>query len=157
MNAKAGHKFWGRRFLRGDEGSITVEFVVTFPLLLAALAFAFEFGRLFVAHHTLVNNVRSAERFLSRSDLSNDRISQAEEIVRTGSISGGTAPAWVESATVTITPAQTTFADTNFRLAGQVIRIEATVNFQFLIATFIGDERATVPITIVEDIRHVGD
>ena len=57
-------KYKPRRAFRHEDGSITVEFVVTFPLILAALAFSFEFGRLFIAHHTAVNNVRAAVRYL---------------------------------------------------------------------------------------------
>lgn len=152
-----GDRFSKRRFLRKEDGSITVEFVVTFPLILAALAFAFEFGRMFVAHHTLVNNVRSAERYLSRSDLSASRISEAEEIVRTGFPSGGSLPEWAQSIDVSITPAQSTFSDANYRTGGTVIRVDATANFQFLIANFFGDERAIIPIAVTEDIRHVGD
>lgn len=144
-------------FFRQENGSITVEMVVTFPLILAALAFSFEFGRMFVAHHTTVNNVRSAVRYLSRSDLSDTRLNEALQIVRTGIPSGGVAPEWVESADVQVFPAQSTFTDTNFRTNGQVIRIQATVNFRFMIATFMGDDRATIPIVVVEDIRHIGD
>ncbi len=156
MSASGGYQR-RRNFFRKEDGSITVEFVVTFPLILAALAFSFEFGRMFVAHHTIVNNVRSAVRYLSRSDLSAARQTEAEQIVRTGVPSGGAEPEWVESADIQIVPSQSTFTDANFRTGGQIVRVQATVNFRFLIATFIGDERATIPIVIVEDIRHIGD
>ncbi len=151
------HNTVHRRFLRRDDGSITVEFVITYPLILAALAFAFEFGRMFIAHHMLVNNVRSAERYLARSDLSTGRISEAEEIIRTGAPSGGDMPKWATSIDVVITPAQATFTDVNFREGSQVIRIDATMNFQPLIASFFGGANGTIPIAVIEDIRHVGE
>ncbi len=146
-----------RRFLMASDGSVTIETVVLFPMLLIALTFSFEFGRLFIAHHTTVNNVRSAVRYLSRSDLSATQQNQAEAIVRTGKPTGGTAPDWMTGATITITPAQSTFTDTDFRTGGQIIRIRAEVNFPVSLFGFINDQRSGIPITIVEDIRHIGD
>ncbi|GJL94635.1 MAG: hypothetical protein DHS20C05_10400 [Hyphococcus sp.] len=131
--------------------------MVLFPVILAALAFSFEFGRLFIAHHTTVNNVRAAVRYLSRSDLTAAQQDTARAIVRTGQPSGATAPDWMTGANITITPSQSTFSDTDFRTGGQVIRIQAEVNFPLSLFGFINDGRTGVPITIVEDIRHIGD
>src|SRR6185312_16209912 len=61
-----------RRFTKTDSGTATIEFVVAIPMFLAALAFAFEFGQIFLAHQGTVDNVRAAARYLSRVDLTND-------------------------------------------------------------------------------------
>jgi len=152
-----GGKARSKQFGRNEDGSITIEFVVTFPLILCALAFSFEFGRMFIAHHTLVNNVRSAERYLARSDLSATRIDEAEQIILTGFPSGGVQPPWIESDDIDIDTSASTFTDANFRKGGQVIRIEATINFQFLIANFLGGDNGTIPITVAEEIVYTGE
>lgn len=157
MTKRSGGIGKSNRFLRAADGAITIEFVVMFPLIIAALAFAFELGRVIIAHHTVVNNVRSAVRYLSRSDLSDARIEQARQIVRTGKPSGGAEPAWMSGATVTVTPAQSTFSDADFRVSGQVSRIQASVPVPLLIFSFLGNDSASIPITIVEDMRHIGD
>ena len=142
------------------------------PVILSALAFAFEFGRLMIAHHTTSNNVRAAVRYLSRADLdlvtnSGSAVRTAtDNIIRTGQASGGALPGWVDGAsdiTINVTPAQSTFSDTNFRENGQVLRVATTVNFRFLIFRFLNiyndatPQGGFVPIVIVEDIRHIGD
>ena len=153
-------KYKPRRAFRHEDGSITVEFVVTFPLILAALAFSFEFGRLFIAHHTAVNNVRAAVRYLSRSNLDASNLQVAQNIVRTGLAAGGGLPPWVDSSedvSVQITPADSTFSDDNFRVSGQTIRIQTTVNYHVSIASFLGLGGNDIPIIITEDIRHIGE
>lgn len=169
MSGRGGHN---RRFLRAEDGSLTIEFVVMMPVLLAGLAFAFEFGRLMIAHHTTVNNVRSATRYLSRADLAlventgSTVRTQVDNIIRTGVPTGGELPAWVNDAddiTIVVTPAQATFSDADFRDNGQVLRVQTTVNFRFLIFQFINifndptPQGGFIPIVIVEDMRHVGD
>jgi len=156
MTCKGG-KWRSKQFGRNEDGAITIEFVVTFPLILCALAFSFEFGRMFIAHHTLVNNVRSAERYLARTDLTSDRIDKAKQIVLTGVPSGGTQPPWIASNTIDIDTSAATFSSDDFREGGQVIQIDATINFQFLIANFFGNDSATIPISIVEDIVYTGE
>lgn len=156
MKGARAHK-QRKGFCCADNGSITVETVVMFPLILAALAFSFEFGRLFIAHHTTVNNVRAAVRYLSRSDLTADQLDAVETIVKTGKASGGAEPAWMADANVTITPSQSTFTDANYRTGGQIIRVQVTVPYQPLIFSFVNDDIASIPFTIAEDMRHIGD
>ena len=145
-------------FANDKNGTATIEFVVTVPLFLTALAFAFEFGQIFLAHQSTVNNVRSAARYLSRSDLSANDISRATNLVRTGQLVGGTAPEYLTAAnaTVTITPSYTTFAPPTFSRAGQTSRIVAKVNFPLTIFGFIGGNRTTIPFAVVEDLRFIG-
>lgn len=161
-----------KRLLCAQDGSLTVEFVVMMPVLLAGLAFAFEFGRLMIAHHTTVNNVRSATRYLSRAELSlvedagSTVRTQVDNIIRTGVPAGGALPSWVNDETdidIVVTPAQATFSDDDFRDSGQVLRVQTTVNFRFLIFQFVDifndptPQGGFIPIVIVEDIRYIGD
>jgi len=145
------------KFTRSKAGSVTVEFVVTFPLLLVALALSFEFGRLFLAHHDTVNNVREAARYLSRGELSATQLAVADEIVRTGASAGGTAPDWLASAQVTITPSYTTFVNTDFRVSGQVVRVRADVDFPMAVFNLAVAGQTSIPFVVIDDIRHFGD
>lgn len=145
-----------RHFARDERGSITIEFVVMLPLFLAALAFTFEFGRVFVAHQGTVNNVRSAMRYLSRSDLSGNDVTAATNIVRTGVPAGGAAPDYLASATVDI---NTNYKSepTAFSRPVQTIRIFTKVEIPLLIFGFVdSDGPAKIPFVVVEDMRHVG-
>jgi hypothetical protein len=149
--------YLGRKtFLRASDGAITIEFVVMFPLIVAALAFSFEFGRIILAHHTVVNNVRSAMRFLSRVDDPVARFNEVEEIVCTGRPSGGTRPNWM--GTCTVPPAtQTAFSDADFRESGQVLHLEAQVSIPLYIFHLFGNNQTSISINIAEDLRHAGD
>ena len=147
------------KFATGDDGSSTIEFVVTMPLFLAALAFAFEFGQLFLAHQATVNNVRAAARYLSRSDLSVADIAAAKNIVRTGKFAGGTPAEYLTTvnATVNIDTSYTTFSAPTFSRSGQTFRIVTRVDFPLTIFGFIdGGGTASIPFVVVEDMRFVG-
>ena len=54
------------RFARADAGSVTVEFVAALPMLLAALAIMFEFGRGLWYHQVVTKGVRDAARYAAR-------------------------------------------------------------------------------------------
>ena len=56
-----------RSFLRNCSGAMTVEFVVITPMLLAAMVFAFEFGRGLWAYDVMSRDVRAGVRYLSRA------------------------------------------------------------------------------------------
>jgi len=144
-----------KQFLGAQRGAATIEFVVTMPLFLAALAFSFEFGQIFLAHQSTVDNVRMASRYLSRSDLSAADITRATNMIRTGRTTGGTPPDYLTAAnaTVKITPSYATFSTPTFSKSGQTTRIVTRVNFPLTIFGFLGDTRATIPFVIVEDFR----
>jgi Flp pilus assembly protein TadG len=146
------------RFADDQRGAATIEFVVTLPLFLAALAFAFEFGQIFLAHQATVDNVRAASRYLSRSDLSSDDIARAVNLVRTGQLVGGTTPAYLQAANadVVIDPAYTTFSPPTFSRSGVTARIYTRVEYPLTIFSFAGDNRPTIPFVVVEDFRFVG-
>ena len=147
------------KFIKDRTGSSTIEFVVTMPLFLAALAFSFEFGQIFLAHQSTVNNVRAAARYLSRSDLSAADMAAAENIVRTGRFAGGTPAEYLTTAnaTVSIDDEYTTFSDDDFSRNGKTLRIVTRVDFPLTIFGFIGGAGpASIPFVVVEDMRFVG-
>lgn len=55
------------RFATGVRGSVSVDFVVAIPILLAVLAFTSEYGRLLQLRTTLDNAVGDATRYLARA------------------------------------------------------------------------------------------
>jgi Flp pilus assembly protein TadG len=145
-----------RKLLSDERGAATIEFVCTLPLFLAALAFAFEFGQIFLAHQSTVNNVRAASRYLSRSDLSTADIDKAKNMVLTGQLVGGTAPDYIELDDINVQDSYTTFSPPNFSRSGSTARIYVHVAFPLTIFSFLGDSRPTIPFVVVEDFRFVG-
>jgi Flp pilus assembly protein TadG len=148
-------------FIKSSRASLTVELVVTFPILIAALAFAYEFGRYYIAQHDTVNNVREASRYLSRVANPTDPtvITTVENMIKTGSPSGGFTPSWMEDATITIDPDWGSFTDPAFREDGNIIRITVVANFPVQLLGFIGTstDRASIGYAVQEEIRHIGD
>ena len=140
-----------------ERGSITIEFVVMFPLLLAALAFSFEFGRLFLAHQDVVTNVRDAARYLSRTTLSDQQLAVADNIIRTGLPAGGVEPDWMTDASVVIDTDHATFSSDDFSSGGQVVRVAVTVDFPLAIFDLAGNDRTAIPFVVVDDVRLIGD
>lgn len=59
-----------RRLGRGENGAVTVEFVLAFPLLVAALVFAAEYGRVIQVNTALEKAVDDATLFLAKSPVS---------------------------------------------------------------------------------------
>ena len=141
-----------RDFGRDEGATAAIEFVVTLPMFLAMLAFAFEFGQLFLAHQTTVNNVRSAARFLSRVALTEANENRAERIIRTGQPDPGiTAPPYLATACVPPRP------DCIIRNAGvERFHIEVRVNYPLTIFSLIGgNNQTTIPFVVVEDVGHM--
>ncbi|WP_283810337.1 TadE/TadG family type IV pilus assembly protein [Pontivivens nitratireducens] len=58
-----------RKFFGDSQGAITVEFVVTLPVLLAALGFAEQYGQAMQTRNSLDVAARDAARFISRAPL----------------------------------------------------------------------------------------
>ena len=159
MKAFSLQRWWG--FLGSRKGSLTVELVVTFPVLIAALAFAYEFGRFFMAHHDTVNNVREASRFISRhpDPSSADAANIVTNIIKTGRPSGGYEPDWMTNADISIQPTYSTFSASDFRTGGDVIRIRVIVDFPVQLLGFIGtgSDRASISYAVVDQVRYFGD
>lgn len=152
-------------FARDRDGAVTIEFVVTLPLFLVALAFAFEFGQIFLAHQSTVNNVRAASRYLSRTAVTPANLACAQDIVRTGRMvlsAGacaapvpGTYPEYLEAthADVTIDADYATFGPPTFAKAGKTIRIDVRVEYPLSIFSLAGDNRPFIPFRVTEDAR----
>lgn len=141
-------------FRRSDDGAVTIEFVCSLPLFLVALAFAFEFGQFFLAHQSTANNVRAATRYLSRTDASIQSQIIARRIVRTGELSGGTAPGYLR------------FADVDFDLEDvinpgpdrpsiSIWKLTTRVSYQPTLFGFLGGQNLTIPFVVREDFRVV--
>jgi hypothetical protein len=147
-----------RRFLTEERGTATIEFLVTLPLFLAALAFVFEFGRYFVAYQQTANNVRSAARYISQVDLTPDNESKAEKIIRTGRPDGNDsdAPDYLKDLCFLDTDIP---RDCIIRDNGSIpIRIEVHVHFPLTLFKFIDPKgnAVSLPFRIVEYVQPVG-
>jgi hypothetical protein len=137
------------RFANSERGAVTIEFVCTLPLFLAALAFAFELGQFFLAHQSTVHNVRAATRFLSRLAPAAN-VDEARNIVRTGRINGGDAPEYLDDADIEIRDIDPLPRDVN------IWRVQATVTYRPLLMGFLGGDAITIPFVVREDFRIVG-
>jgi hypothetical protein len=127
--------------------------VVTLPLFLAALAFAFEFGNLFLAHLGTVKNVRAAARYLSRVPITTANIKNAADLVCSGDIDGncnGDAPEYLRGRCGTAEPGCIT-------TTGDRIQIRVRGEYSLTLFNLVGGQaRTTIPFVVTETTRHVG-
>jgi Flp pilus assembly protein TadG len=155
------------KFLGDRQGLGTIEFVATLPMFLAALAFAFEFGQIFLAHQSVVNNVRSAARFLSRVPMTSENRIIAANIIRTGQPFGGVAPAYMQGVCVpssSCIEADDVIGDGNADDDHYDITVQ--VNYPLTIFNFAERENdpfndapgglGTISFGVRENIRHSG-
>jgi hypothetical protein len=149
------HARWPLRFVRDEHGAVTIEFVVMMPIFLAALAFAYEFGQIFLAQQSTINNVRAAGRYLARVALIDSNRDKAEGIVRLGKLPSADPddddpPDYLEDACGLAGPHCITIDDDK-------IDIVVRVNYRLSIFGFIdSDAPATLPFTVHEHYRWVG-
>lgn len=137
------------RFLAGRTGAATIEFVLTIPLFLVALAFSFEFGQLFLAHQSTVNNARSAVRYLARTNLSFNDFQRANNIIRTGQATGGSSPDYLDD----VCPAVLSCAS----IDDGNISVQIVVNYPLRLFRFIdGGQRTSIPFVVQENARWAG-
>ena len=141
-----------RRFANSERGAVTIEFVCTLPLFLAALAFAFEFGQFFLAHQSTVHNVRAASRYLSRTPVAVADRTIARRIVRTGQMSGGTAPGYLSSASIDIDLEDVIDPGSNTPDVS-IWKISTRVLYRPMLFGFIGGSDITIPFVVREDFR----
>ena len=156
-----------RDFLGDRDGSMTVEFVATLPLLLVALAFSFEFGKALWAYDVTSRDVRAAVRYLSRAPSS--YTAQAECVAKTGSpagapsCSGASHFPWAgTSATFSYTT--TAFSSTSFNQNGSVITMTANVPVTLSLLGFLCNNTISqlcIPtnytLVVSDQIRWVGN
>ena len=97
----------------GQDGAATVEFIVTLPVLLAALAVCYELGRAFLAYEIASADVQSAVRYLARAnvaacatpvDSSCPAVAQAEDVAQCGLPTTCSNPHWPWNDVETGTP-----------------------------------------------------
>lgn len=140
------------RLLASRRGSLTVEYVVIMPIFLVALAFAFEFGQVFIAHQSVENNVRSAVRYLSRSSLSASDRQVAVNIIRNGDPgNSGAGPDYLEC-----DPSADCIRITN-EAWGRRITVRARINYQPRLFQFFGPDGVDfIRMAVTEDARHAG-
>ena len=141
-----------KKFAGSERGAVTIEFVCTVPLFLAALAFAFEFGQFFLAHQSTVHNVRAASRYLSRTAVATADRTVARAIVRTGQISNGTAPGYLAAADIDIELEDVINPGPDTPPV-RIWKISTRVDYQPILFGFIGGENVTIPFVVREDFR----
>ena len=147
-----------RRFGRDERAAVTIEFVLAIPLFLSVLAFSFEFGRLFLAHQSTVNNVRAATRYITRVETEtgsqrSDARTAADNLVRTGNVNGGIAPDYLNGTNATV---NVNIPDPD---DSDQVSITVRVNFPLAIFNFTDTDDnapAAIPFVIQERARHVG-
>jgi Flp pilus assembly protein TadG len=146
-----------RRFCRREDGTVTVEFIATAPLLVAALVFIFEFGRALWAHQIVEKGVRDATRYLTRAPLTQTFVDQAVNIAKTGAATGGSTHfPWTDAATVVVDQAALTFTAADFREGGNVIEITATVPMDLASLSLFGMD-TSINLVVTDQARHIGE
>jgi Flp pilus assembly protein TadG len=134
-----------QRFTDGEKGAVTIEFVCTLPLFLVALAFAFEFGQFFLSHQSTVHNVRAASRYMARANVQDCAPgSIASNLVRTGQMADGTAPAYLGSAEISC-------QQDPVNSGIWTLRVNAA--HTTLLLDFLGIQQASIPFVVREDFR----
>lgn len=72
---------YARKFLRDERASVSVDFVVSIPILLAVLVFTAEYGRVLQMRTVLDNAVSDATRYLARAPLNDAGNGYSPEII----------------------------------------------------------------------------
>jgi len=137
-------------FFRSQRGTGTIEFVVSLPLFLVALAFAYEFGQFLLTHQNVVNNVHVAARYLSRTACLDVHQERATNLIKTGQLDESDSPL-----PMSIGPVG---GFCQFDGAGVPVRvrIDVLVNFPLSIFGLTGDARPSIPFRVMEDLPVAG-
>ena len=158
-----------RRLLREEGGGITVEFVATLPMILAALAIVFEFGRGLWYHQIVTKGVRDAVRYAARYpaqgtactalDDNADFLRQVRHVALTGAPDGTATPAfWTDPNTVAV---QMTATALDLRIPGAcTVAVRADVPHNLaLLAPFSAfwEVEPAITITVQDQARYIGD
>jgi Flp pilus assembly protein TadG len=127
-----------RQFWTRTRGAVTVEFVVSLPLLIAVLAFSTQYGRAIQARNTLDVAVRDAARLLSRAPV-------ADAATDFQSVPGTVPEVFITSARQLVTDRvaglmeEVTFTEIRSDATGSVVEVEAVLEFPFLSAFSFGE------------------
>lgn len=164
------------RWLRDEDGSMTVEFVINVPVLLFAMVFIYEFGRAFFAYQALTTDVEAVVRYLSHvSDCASlganptaNSVVNGQNLAKCQSLpSQNTTPAactainfpWNISSdsgngTVTVTN-PTTFSTPNYNNNGSIVQVDASLPINFFFLPYIGID-ADHTLVVSDQARCVG-
>jgi len=155
-----------KSFLADVEGSMTVEFVVTVPMLILALTFTFEFARALWAYDVMTRDVRGAMRYYARltgSVSSPCTIPTAvQNVVTTGVTSGGTNHFPWNVGTPGFSCGVTNF-NSGFNQAASVVTMTATVPVSIYFMTVINSfaqgsaVAASYTLSVSDQIRMAGN
>jgi Flp pilus assembly protein TadG len=163
-------------FLTATSGVITIEFVITLPIILAALFLVYELGRALLAYETVSQDLRNASRYLSRvesADVTNPSdpaVQAAINIAMTGS-AGTTAPGacpasyppassspchypWTSGSTITVT--STPFTSPPYNANGNAFTLTASVPMNVSLLSFMGGP-AAITIYMSDTAQYIGD
>ena len=140
-----------KHFAKDKRGSVTIEFVAVMPIFLAALAFTWEFGQLFLAYQSTASNARAAARYLSRLDNPSGFESRARRIIRTGQVDSGVQPfKYLEDA------CNGSYGDC-IRVTQTAIIVDVRIDYPLAMFGFLGGSQGgTLPIRVVETSRRMG-
>lgn len=151
---------WLRRFKTGRQGSITVEFVATLPIIIGALGLTYEFGRTLWAQQIATKDIREASRFLSRQalPLTSAAVTQAQNLAQTGQVAAGGSLhyPWTAASTFTVTNPLTTFSASAFRTAGNTIEVRGSIPFTISFLAFLGIN-TSVTLIAADQVRLIGN
>lgn len=140
-----------------ESGNAIIEFLCILPIFLGALAISFEFGHGLWAHQIVTKGVHSAARFLARVPLTSANLTYAQNLARTGSVTGTAVYfPWSAGATVTINQHALDYSNSNFRTSGSVIEIEAKVPVTLTMLSFFGMDTA-ITLDVKDQSRWVGE
>jgi Flp pilus assembly protein TadG len=159
-------------FLTKTKGSMTVEFVLLVPTLLAALGFAYEFGRGFWAYDVMTRDVRASVRYLSRlpeplvgyPPFDTAARDKAIGVATTGVPSGGTphfpwGTPWSTCSPCVSVGGETNFAIGNFNENGFTFTVTGTVplNIYFLTPLQRLGINTSYTLRVTDRARYIGN
>jgi hypothetical protein len=172
--AMGGRASRGIGIFRSTGGSVTVEFVAFAPLLIAALVFAYEFGRAFWAFDVVTRDVRAGARYIARMAVPpapDTCPPTAENFIQTGSpVDASDASRhfpW-KGVSATFTCSSADFVDDlqHYNVDGQVVTITASVPLTLSLLDFINSflslsSEDSIPLpyslTVSYQARYVGN
>src|SRR5262245_9918209 len=130
-----------KAFLTDSDAVVTVEFLISLPLLFGALVLAYEFGRALWAFNVMTSDVESGLRYLTHTPATASDITAATNLVRTGSTTGtNDRSPWnwaVPSPTINVTTSTVAKTVTGFNQDMTVITMSTAVPITLPFLDFI--------------------
>ena len=139
-----------RKFFKDSSGSVTVEFVIAMPILLAVLAFAVQYGNALKVRNSLDFSARDAARYLARAPL-NSAGTDVDQIFK------DRARLIIANRVETSKSRITTFSPVT---DSSTASIDVTVDVPFPLLKWIGifdGAEATMSMSTTESVLRTGD